>query len=360
MARAAGERAEVIAAVRAAWLSLLLSGGVMASESQSILLWPGGAPGVMSNAGAQTTRVTELGEHIISNVHSPSITVFLPAAGTATGSAVVVVPGGGHTELWMDHEGYNVAGYLAGHGVAAFVLKYRLARAAGSKYTVEGDSLADVKRAIRVVRARSAEWGVDATRVGVMGFSAGGELAVLAATRFDDGTVGAADPVEGLGSRPDFQALLYPALPRDLRVTERTPPAFLLAGAADQPAISQGLASLYLDLRKAGVAAELHIYAGVGHGFGLRAGAQGPVAQWPRQFVDWLAANVTGGRGTTATRGTAHKAGVTAESGAHARRVSFNEGWRFVRGDVGGAETPGFNDDQWQDLRSTWPPLRRG
>jgi endo-1,4-beta-xylanase len=188
----------------------------------------------------------------------------------------------------MDHEGYDVASFLAEHGVAAFVLKYRLARQKNSAYTVEGDELADIQRAIRMVRSHAAEWRLDPEHVGVMGFSAGGELAALAATRFERGVSGASDPIERLSSRPAFQALLYPGIPRDIAISKDTPPAFLLCGADDKPEISQGLADLYLALHRAGVSAELHIYAGVGHGFGLRASNEGAVAAWPQQLLDWL------------------------------------------------------------------------
>ena len=198
-----------------------------------------------------------------------------------------MIPGGGHRELWMDHEGYRVAEFLADHGIAAFVLKYRLAREPGSLYT-EKDALADVQRAIRLVRSQAAQWQLDPKRVGVMGFSAGGELAALAASRYDSGTAGAGDTVDRQSSRPSFQALLYPAIPAGLHYSPETPPAFLLAGAQDQPAISQGLAELYLALRRAGSHAELHIYEGVGHGFGLRADNTGPVAAWPQRFLEWL------------------------------------------------------------------------
>ena len=115
----------------------------------------------------------------------------------------------------MDHEGYAVAEFLSSHGVAAFVLKYRLAKDTGSTYTVEGTELSDIQRAIRTVRTRSKEWGVDPARIGVMGFSAGGELAALASTRYDDGSSSSADLIERAGSRPDFQALIYPAIPKD-------------------------------------------------------------------------------------------------------------------------------------------------
>jgi endo-1,4-beta-xylanase len=271
-------------------LSLLLCAVANAAPRETVLLWPSGAPGSSGRTAAETVRVTDLGEHVVSNVHAPSISVFLPSHDKATGTAVIVIPGGGHTELWMDHEGYRVAEFLADHGVAAYVLKYRLAHAPGSTYTVEGNALADVQRAIRVVRSRAAEWSLDPDQVGVMGFSAGGELAALAGTAAADGGVAnSADPVERVSAKPRFQALLYPAIPQQgMKLSPDTPPAFLLGGAADQPAISQGLAELYLALRRAGAHAELHIYDGVGHGFGIRAGNTGPVAAWPTRFLEWL------------------------------------------------------------------------
>ena len=134
---------------------------------------------------------------------------------------MVIAPGGSRVELWVDHEGYAVAQWLSEHGVAAFVLKYRLAREPGSTYTVEGNSLPDMQRAIRLVRSRAAEWGVDPARVGVMGFSAGGDVAARAATQFDAGNSAAADLVDRQSSRPAFQALIYPGLPPDLPVSKR-------------------------------------------------------------------------------------------------------------------------------------------
>jgi len=265
-----------------------LSPVAFASPPQSLPLWPSGAPGSEGRTGAESVRINEHGEHIVSNVHAPSITVFLPAPHNATGAAVIVVPGGGHTELWMDHEGYNVAAFLTDHGVAAFVPKYRLAHAQGSPYTVEGNSLADVQRALRLVRSRAEEWHLDPERIGVMGFSAGGELAALAGTRYDGGAANSSDPVERQSSRPRFQALIYPGIPQNMKFSPDTPPAFLLCGALDQASISEGLAELYLALRRAGAHAELHIYEGVGHGFGVRPGNTGPVAAWPWRFLEWL------------------------------------------------------------------------
>ncbi len=140
----------------AALLLRLFSDHANDAEPQPILLWPTGAPGSEGKTGEEAVRLTEQGEHIVSSVHHPSITPYLPDSTSATGAAVIVIPGGGHRELWMDHEGYRVGRWLSTHGIAAFVLKYRLARQEGSTYTVEGNALADVQRAMRMVRSRAA------------------------------------------------------------------------------------------------------------------------------------------------------------------------------------------------------------
>ena len=189
---------------------------------------------------------------------------------------------------FLEHEGYRVAEWLSSHGVVAFVLQYRLSRATGSIYTVEGTELGDMQRAIRAVRSRSKEWSIDPKRVGVMGFSAGGELAALASTRYDAGRPDASDPAERMSSKPDFQALLYPALPHDTRLTAETPRAFLVCGALDRVNISQGLPEFYLALARLHIPAELHVYAGVGHGFGVRSSNPKPVADWPELFLEWM------------------------------------------------------------------------
>jgi acetyl esterase/lipase len=272
-------------------LSILLSAffaGSAAAAPQSILLWPNGAPGSEGKTAEESVRINENGEHIVSGVHHPSITPYFPSKETATGAAVIIAPGGGHRELWVDHEGYNVAKWLSEHGVAAFVLKYRLAREKGSTYSIEGSELPDIQRATRLVRNRAAEWGIDRRNIGVMGFSAGGELAALAGTHYDNGSPDSADPIERESSKPAFQALLYPAIPHDLKLSKETPPAFLACGEDDRPDISRGLAELYLALKQVGVSAELHVYAGVGHGFGLRESNRPPVSGWPQLFLDWL------------------------------------------------------------------------
>jgi len=269
-------------------LLLLSALGAAAAEHDAILLWPNGAPGSEGKTAPESVRTTPDGEHVISSVHQPSISPYLPSKEKATGAAVIIAPGGGHVELWADHEGYSVAKWLSDRGVAAFVLKYRLAREKGSTYTVEGNALQDIQRAIRVVRSRATEFGIDPDRIGVMGFSAGGEVAALAATRYDAGMPNATDAIDRESSKPAFEALIYPGLPHDFKVSKDMPPAFLLCGEDDRSDISQGLAELYLNLRRDGVSAELHVYTGVGHGFGLRARNTGAIAGWPDRFLEWM------------------------------------------------------------------------
>jgi acetyl esterase/lipase len=271
-------------------LSLLLPGGTIAADRPAeILLWPSGAPGSEGKSTREVVATSETGELRVSSIHNPSITPYLPAKDKATGAAVLVIPGGGHRLLAITHEGYNVAEWLAERGIAAFVLKHRLAREPDSTYQVEVHSLQDTQRALRLIRSRAADWGVDAARLGVMGFSAGGELAALASMRFDNGIEGAADAVDRQGSKPAFQALIYPGSSSKIVPAKDSPPVFLACGYGDRPDISEGLATVYLAFKKVGVPAELHIYAGAGHGFGLRASNRTPVASWPDRFKDWLA-----------------------------------------------------------------------
>lgn len=268
------------------WIgSLLTTSMISAAQQKEILLWPNGAPGSEGKTGNEKLRLYE-DEHILSNIHRPSVTVYLPPKEKANGAAVIVIPGGGHRELWITHEGYNIATWLSERGIAAFVLKYRLARDSNSTYTVDKESLSDAQRAIRLVRSRAKEWNVDTARIGVMGFSAGGEVAALAAMRFNDGHPGATDPVDRESSKPAFQALIYPGNSKRFEVAGNTPPVFLLAGYNDE--IAKGIVDVYLKYKNANVPAELHIYSNAGHGFGIREKNTGAVTGWIDRFYDWL------------------------------------------------------------------------
>jgi endo-1,4-beta-xylanase len=186
------------------------------------------------------------------------------------------------------HEGTSVADWLSRHGIAGFLLKYRLARdqAGGSTYKVEVEGLADARRSVRLVRSRASEWGVNPDRIGFLGFSAGGELAFLASAQPDAGKPDSEDPVERVSSRPDFTALGYPGLAPSVAVTEGMPPAFMFS-AYDDARTSKTIASLFLKYRDAGVPAEIHIFNRGGHGFGIRDRPM-PVSSWPLRFQEWM------------------------------------------------------------------------
>jgi endo-1,4-beta-xylanase len=250
----------------------------------AIPLWSGGAPG----SEARANEPEQLNGSNVSNVHNPTITPFLPAPEQASHLAVIICPGGGHAKLCLGHEGYALAKWFQERGIAAFVLKYRLARDKNSTYTIQDHAMADTRRAIRTVRARCAEWNISADAIGIIGFSAGGELAAFAAMQSDSGNAGATDPIERAASRPNFQALIYPGTSNLFTVETGMPPLFIACGYGDRPDISEGMASLYLKYKQAGVKAELHIYSNVGHGFGYRPGSTGSAGDWPLRFQEWL------------------------------------------------------------------------
>ena len=267
---------------------LAASASFAADAPKEIPLWPGGAPGSEGKTVPEKIVISGNGERQVSSINHPSITPFLPAKESANGAAVLVIPGGGHRVLCVDHEGENVARFLNAHGIAAFVLKHRLAREDGSTYTIAEHAFADTERAMRLIRSRAAEWNVDPARLGAIGFSAGGELVALIAMKSGDGQADAADAIDRQNARPAFQALIYPGRSGDIQPAKDAPPAFLACGEKDRPDIAEGLAETYLRFRRAGASAELHVYAGVGHGFGLRDGMKGPVAAWPERFAEWL------------------------------------------------------------------------
>jgi acetyl esterase/lipase len=259
-------------------------------RNPTVPLWSNGAPGSEGKTSDEKYRI--VGDLlVVSGVHRPSITLYLPAKEKATGAAIIVAPGGSFREIWITHEGYRVADWLAQYGIAAFVLKYRLQGDDESHYTTEGHSLPDIQRAIRLVRSRSAEWGVDPNRVGVMGFSAGGALAGLAGSRYLDPVKNPVDDIDKLSARPAFMALIYgtpfsPPMPYQVTIPKDMPPVFLAAGGDDE--VSAGYPEVYRTLKAAGVPAELHLYSGVGHGFGMQRSIPLAAAAWTGQLWDWM------------------------------------------------------------------------
>ena len=261
-----------------------------------VKLWPDGAPGSEQRRNEPERLVDGA---YPTNVHDPSLTVLRADPRHANGAAIVIAPGGGHYLLVMENEGLLPARMLNRIGVTAFVLKYRLAHGPDSAgYSVARDGAADLRRAVRWVRAHAAEYGVDPQRVGVMGFSAGGELVSLVADNPEPPQRGKTDALDRHGARPDFQVLVYPGKSHLIQPVAGSPPAFLAAGFDDRPDISSGLAEAYLRFRKAGVQAELHMYANVGHGFGVRPERAGQSQQeWTTQLVAFLRqAKMIGGR----------------------------------------------------------------
>lgn len=263
-------------------------------DGQVVPLWQGAAPGAL---GAEDRDV-------------PAITVFLPRTMAPNTPAVIVCPGGGYSALASNHEGRQVASYLNSLGVAAFVLRYRL----GPRYR-HPIQIGDAQRAIRMVRSHAIDWRIDPARIGIMGFSAGGHLAMTASTWFDAGDTAAADVVDRAGSRPDFAILGYPVismtaawshqgskrnllgekpddeiakkLSGELAVKKDTPPTFIFQTNEDTAVPAENSVHYYLALRQAGVPAEMHAFEKGAHGVGL-ANDNAALAPWSTLLANWL------------------------------------------------------------------------
>lgn len=272
-----------------------LSTGKTADRPTVELLWPKGAPGAK---GASEGDI-------------PTLTIYLSPEGIATGSAVIICPGGGYQWLAVDHEGHQVAQWLNSLGIAGFILKYRHN---GDGYRHPAP-IQDAQRAIRTVRSRARDFSVDPNRIGICGFSAGGHLAATAGTHFKESYYKPKDAIDRVSPRPDFMILLYPvismakqathrgsrwnllgqspdenlvrSLSNETQVTAETPPTFLLHADDDKTVRAENSIYFYLGLRKANVAAEMHIYEKGGHGFGLGK-KQTPASSWPVRCADWM------------------------------------------------------------------------
>lgn len=277
--------------------AVAMAGDSPEGAAKTVLLWPTGAPGAQGRE----------------DIDKPTLTVFLPKVTNATKTGVVVVPGGGYQGLAMDKEGYAIARWLNDRGVAAFVLKYRL----GPKYHYPIE-FEDAQRAMRLVRAHAAEYGITENHLGIWGFSAGGHLSATVGTRFDQGNATSSDEVERKSSRPDFLILAYPvitlmdpyahtgsrkyllgdhpdpALVRSLsaetQVTKNTPPTFLFATTDDGTVPVMNSVMFYEALVKAGVPAEMHLFKHGGHGAGLAA-ADPQLSVWPDLLAKWMREN---------------------------------------------------------------------
>jgi acetyl esterase/lipase len=278
------------ATVRLRWatmsivLSSLMASALFAS-GEEVPLWSGGAPGFE----ARRNEPTQAQDYWVKNVHNPSLSVFLPPKDKATGAAVVICPGGGHRLLVFHAEGEQPAAFLNSQGVAAFVLKYRLGREEGSPYSIEKHAREDGLRAMRLVRSRAAEWGIDPARIGMMGFSAGGEVVSMVAFGAPPADPRAADPIDRASARPDFLIYVYPGpLGVPETVPPDAPPAFLLVAADDGLVnVTAGLLQKY---EAAKVSAEAHVLARGGHGFNMGDRSKlASVKTWPQRLGDWLA-----------------------------------------------------------------------
>lgn len=262
----------------------LLAASGLASAQQVIPLWQGGAPGFE----ARRAEPEQHADWWYKSIHNPSLTMFVPERGKANGAAIVIAPGGGHRELVFEPEGVEPARYLASLGYTAFALKYRLFREPGSPYTI-ANVAEDIRRAMRTVRARAAEWHLDPNRIGVMGWSAGGEVAALVAYPPVAGDAGARDPIERVSARPDFEILVYPGpagIPDE--IPANAPPLFLV-GAADDEYVADVLFDLPRRYHAAHASIETHVYAQGKHAFnmGQRSSYVG-VRHWPQRLAEWL------------------------------------------------------------------------
>ena len=262
---------------------LLLSAS--AEENGEVIpLWKEGAPGFEDRK--DEAEVEENGS--VTNVHYPTLTAFRPPEDKANGVAIVIAPGGGLRKLGMNGGGYEPAKLLASHGYTTFVLKYRLSREPDVPYKFEEHVLQDGQRAIRMVRHLAEKFKINPDKVGMLGFSAGGEVVSITCYKPGAGNPDAADPVDRLNAKPNFQMLVYPGpvgIPS--RLPDDTPPAFMLIAADDNH--TSVLLNLMHRFREIGVDYETHIYARGGHGFGMgNRSKRQSIQKWPERLLDWL------------------------------------------------------------------------
>jgi len=267
---------------------LLLPMGLLSQKNKNIIhLWKAGAPG-FENRKSEPELAKDWW---VKNIHNPSLTVYIPPKEKATGAAVVIMPGGGHRENVFNPEGKEAAEYFNSIGVAAFVLKYRLFREDNSPYKPE-HALQDGRRAMRLVRQQAAQWNLDTAKIGLMGFSAGGELAVWTVFNPDKENIAKPDSIDNEKCKANFLILVYPGpygIP-DI-VSKDAPPIFMIA-ANDDECCSESIVKLLQAYRKANVKTEIHLYAQGKHAFNMgNRSALKSISGWPQRMGDWLSDN---------------------------------------------------------------------
>jgi acetyl esterase/lipase len=281
-------------------LTLLSLPTLLAEEARPTLnVWPGKPPGETAEIEPEKVLEDRPGQRKVkrlTNISTPTITVWKPAKEKDTGAAVLICPGGGYNILAWDLEGEEVAAWLNSIGVTGVILKYRVPRRPGeARDKPPVGPLQDAQRAMSLLRSRAKEFQIDPQRIGMLGFSAGGHLTASASTHFDERAYKTIDEIDEVSCRPDFAVLVYPAylvspekdkLVDAIPVTKETPPTFF-AHAGDDPIPAENSVQMYLALKKAGVAADLHIYSKGGHGFGLRESPL-PCSTWPARCEEWL------------------------------------------------------------------------
>ncbi len=280
---------------------------VAADSPQVVELWPGIAPEETGNLGAEKTRMSprldrkqvEVTEptKLVTNVSKPTITIYRPAKDKDTGTAVLICPGGGYWDLYWQLEGEEVAEWLNSLGVTGIILKYRVPRRPDEPKGVPARRpLQDAQRAVSLVRSKAKEWGIGPQRIGMVGFSAGGHLAIATATSFEKRTYAPIDEIDKTSPRPDFAIGVYSGylkakdtdeLAPGLCIPVGTPPIFLAHGGADIISPPEQSVVMYLALKRAGIPAELHIYATAAHDFGVRPSTH-PCSTWVQACANWL------------------------------------------------------------------------
>ena len=285
-------------------LSCLMAGCPAWAEGPIVLpVWPGATVGDSGTFGPERVRTPadapSRDAKWITSVTKPTISVFRPDRRKNTRTAMIVCPGGGYWNLAIDKEGDEVAAWLVENGMTGIVLKYRVPRRPGQPEPLPAPGpLLDAQRAVSLVRSKANEWGIGPNRIGIIGFSAGGHLAVATATNFDKRAYEPIDEVDNISCRPDFAAAIYPgylvARNRDtmelasyIRIPMATPPIFLVHAQDDPEPSPEHSLAMFLALKRARVPAELHIYTTGGHSFGVRRSAE-PATTWTDRCLAWL------------------------------------------------------------------------